>query len=41
MLLLADGTVRDLSVPVGPPLGVGWRGPRADGRVEVGGTRRS
>ncbi|GAB3195337.1 hypothetical protein GCM10027261_15360 [Geodermatophilus arenarius] len=31
MLLLPDGTVRDLSAPVGPPLGIGWRGPRADG----------
>ncbi|WP_236832526.1 SpoIIE family protein phosphatase [Blastococcus sp. KM273128] len=24
LLLLADGTVRDLAVPVGPPLGSGW-----------------
>jgi serine phosphatase RsbU (regulator of sigma subunit) len=31
LLLRADGTVRDLSAPVGPPLGIGWRGPRADG----------
>jgi serine phosphatase RsbU (regulator of sigma subunit) len=31
MLLLSDGTVRDLSAPVGPPLGIGWRGPRATG----------
>ncbi|SNT02178.1 Serine phosphatase RsbU, regulator of sigma subunit [Geodermatophilus saharensis] len=35
MLLLPDGTVRDLSAPVGPPLGIGWRGPRADGEVLV------
>jgi serine phosphatase RsbU (regulator of sigma subunit) len=35
MLLLADGTVRDLTAPVGPPLGIGWRGPRADGEVLV------
>jgi serine phosphatase RsbU (regulator of sigma subunit) len=33
MLLLPDGTVTDLSAPVGPPLGIGWRGPRADGQV--------
>ncbi|MGY1670650.1 SpoIIE family protein phosphatase [Geodermatophilus sp. SYSU D00710] len=35
MLLLPDGTVRDLSAPVGPPLGIGWRGPRADGEAVV------
>jgi serine phosphatase RsbU (regulator of sigma subunit) len=35
MLLLADGTVEDLSAPVGPPLGIGWRGPRADGRAPM------
>ncbi len=35
MVLLPDGTVQDLSAPVGPPLGIGWRGPRADGRVAV------
>ncbi|MGX5654941.1 SpoIIE family protein phosphatase, partial [Geodermatophilus nigrescens] len=35
MLLLADGTVQDLSAPVGPPLGIGWRGPRADGEAVV------
>ncbi|PRY40255.1 serine phosphatase RsbU (regulator of sigma subunit) [Geodermatophilus tzadiensis] len=35
VLVLPDGTVRDLSAPVGPPLGIGWRGPRADGRVAV------
>ncbi|MBB3086156.1 PP2C family protein-serine/threonine phosphatase [Geodermatophilus sabuli] len=33
MLLGPDGTVTDLSAPVGPPLGIGWRGPRADGEV--------
>jgi serine phosphatase RsbU (regulator of sigma subunit) len=31
MLVDADGTVHDLVAPVGPPLGIGWRGPRADG----------
>ena len=31
MLLLADGTVVDLEAPVGPPLGIGWLGPRVDG----------
>src|SRR4051794_14132879 len=31
MLLLEDGTVLDLSAPVGPPLGIGWLGPRSDG----------
>jgi serine phosphatase RsbU (regulator of sigma subunit) len=35
LLLLPDGTVRDLTAPVGPPLGIGWRGPRADGEVPV------
>ncbi|MGY1729183.1 SpoIIE family protein phosphatase [Geodermatophilus sp. SYSU D01062] len=35
MLLLPDGTVRDLSAPVGPPLGIGWRGPRADGHAVI------
>ncbi|MBM7806507.1 serine phosphatase RsbU (regulator of sigma subunit) [Geodermatophilus bullaregiensis] len=35
VLLLPDGTVRDLSAPVGPPLGIGWRGRRADGRAVV------
>src|SRR4051812_394996 len=35
MLLLADGTVLDLSAPVGPPLGIGWLGPRSDGVVEM------
>ncbi|MGY1638417.1 SpoIIE family protein phosphatase [Geodermatophilus sp. SYSU D00742] len=33
MLLNPDGTVTDLSAPVGPPLGIGWRGPRAGGQV--------
>ncbi|MFL6096482.1 MAG: SpoIIE family protein phosphatase [Blastococcus sp.] len=31
MLLLADGSVIDLIAPVGPPLGIGWLGPRRDG----------
>jgi hypothetical protein len=31
MLLQADGKVVDLDAPVGPPLGVGWSGVRADG----------
>jgi serine phosphatase RsbU (regulator of sigma subunit) len=31
MLLLADGTVVDLTAPVGPPLGIGWLGRRRDG----------
>jgi PAS domain S-box-containing protein len=31
MLLLADGTVVDLTAPVGPPLGIGWLGHRRDG----------
>jgi len=31
MLLLADGSVVDLEGPVGPPLGIGWSGARADG----------
>jgi serine phosphatase RsbU (regulator of sigma subunit) len=35
MLVDADGTVRDLAAPVGPPLSIGWRGPRADGRAVV------
>jgi serine phosphatase RsbU (regulator of sigma subunit) len=35
MLLFADGSVTDLSAPVGPPLGIGWRGPRADGTATV------
>jgi serine phosphatase RsbU (regulator of sigma subunit) len=35
MLLLADGTVVDLTAPVGPPLGIGWLGPRVDGRAAM------
>jgi serine phosphatase RsbU (regulator of sigma subunit) len=35
MLLLADGTVLDLTAPVGPPLGVGWLGQRRDGLVTL------
>jgi serine phosphatase RsbU (regulator of sigma subunit) len=35
MLLLADGTVVDLTAPVGPPLGIGWLGPRVDGRATM------
>jgi serine phosphatase RsbU (regulator of sigma subunit) len=31
MLLLDDGTVVDLTAPVGPPLGIGWLGVRRDG----------
>ncbi len=31
MLLRGDGTVVDLEAPVGPPLGIGWLGPRANG----------
>ncbi len=30
LLLLEDGTVLDLSAPVGPPVGIGWLGPRSD-----------
>jgi serine phosphatase RsbU (regulator of sigma subunit) len=35
MLLTADGRVVDLSAPVGPPLGIGWRGSRADGMTDL------
>ncbi len=35
MLLLADGSVRDLTAPIGPPLGIGWLGPRVDGLVDM------
>jgi serine phosphatase RsbU (regulator of sigma subunit) len=35
MLLSADGTVVDLSAPVGPPLGIGWLGPRVDGLAHL------
>ncbi|MCW2699604.1 MAG: putative sensor protein [Blastococcus sp.] len=31
MLMQPDGTVIDLVAPVGPPLGIGWLGPRVDG----------
>jgi serine phosphatase RsbU (regulator of sigma subunit) len=33
LLLQPDGSVVDLVSPVGPPLGIGWRGPRADGET--------
>ena len=35
LLLLPDGSVRDLTSQVGPPLGIGWRGPRTDGVVDM------
>jgi len=35
MLLLADGSVVDLDAPVGPPLGIGWAGARADGMSDL------
>jgi serine phosphatase RsbU (regulator of sigma subunit) len=35
MLLGADGCVVDLVAPVGPPLGIGWLGPRVDGLVPM------
>jgi serine phosphatase RsbU (regulator of sigma subunit) len=35
MLLGADGSVVDLVAPVGPPLGIGWLGPRMDGLVPM------
>ena len=35
MLLLADGTVQTLAAPVGPPLGIGWLGPRSDGVADM------
>jgi serine phosphatase RsbU (regulator of sigma subunit) len=35
MLLQADGKVVDLDGPVGPPLGIGWSGARADGVTEI------
>jgi len=40
MLMNPDGTVVDLPSPIGPPLGIGWRGPRADGATVLpeGGT---
>jgi serine phosphatase RsbU (regulator of sigma subunit) len=33
MLLDDEGRVVDLASPVGPPLGIGWLGPRADGQA--------
>jgi serine phosphatase RsbU (regulator of sigma subunit) len=33
MLLAPDGTVTDLDAPIGPPLGIGWRGVRSDGEA--------
>jgi serine phosphatase RsbU (regulator of sigma subunit) len=35
MLLQADGKVVDLEGPVGPPLGIGWAGDRADGVTDI------
>jgi PAS domain S-box-containing protein len=35
MLLLADGSVVDLTAPVGPPLGIGWLGRRLDGLASL------
>jgi serine phosphatase RsbU (regulator of sigma subunit) len=35
MLRQPDGTVVDLTAPVGPPLGIGWLGPRVDGLVPM------
>jgi serine phosphatase RsbU (regulator of sigma subunit) len=35
MLLLPDGSVQDLTSQIGPPLGIGWRGPRTDGAVDM------
>lgn len=35
MLLTDDGRVTDLTAPIGPPLGIGWRGPRADGAADL------
>ena len=35
MLLHADGSVVDLTAPVGPPLGIGWLGPRVDGQATM------
>jgi serine phosphatase RsbU (regulator of sigma subunit) len=35
MLLGADGSVVDLSAVVGPPLGIGWLGPRVDGHATM------
>ncbi|WP_158548512.1 SpoIIE family protein phosphatase [Blastococcus sp. TF02A-26] len=35
LMLTADGAVVDLTAPIGPPLGIGWRGPRADGATDL------
>src|SRR4051812_32874641 len=35
LLALPDGTVHELASPVGPPLGIGWRGPRGDGSAPL------
>jgi serine phosphatase RsbU (regulator of sigma subunit) len=35
MLLRGDGTVVDLEAPVGPPLGIGWLGPRVNGDAVI------
>jgi serine phosphatase RsbU (regulator of sigma subunit) len=35
LLVTAAGDVEELTVPIGPPLGIGWRGPRADGTAEM------
>ncbi|MBW8768021.1 MAG: serine/threonine-protein phosphatase, partial [Geodermatophilales bacterium] len=35
MLVDADGTVVDLTAPVGPPLGIGWLGPRTGGEAPM------
>ncbi len=35
LMLGPDGRVTDLTAPIGPPLGIGWRGPRADGAADL------
>ena len=35
LVLRADGTVVDLTVPTGPPLGIGWLGDRVDGTAPL------
>ena len=35
LMLTPDGRVTELTAPIGPPLGIGWRGPRADGTAEL------
>ncbi len=35
LVLTPDGRVADLTAPIGPPLGIGWRGPRADGAADL------